>query len=68
MKLSAKLRNILKMAAVTCIAFVMILLFALSDVKILGNQSGDSAPDGATAEGSENHDDYTDLKLSLIHI
>lgn len=62
MKLSAKLRNILKMAAVTCIAFVMILLFALSDVKILGNQSGDSAPDGATAEGSENHDEYTDLK------
>ncbi len=62
MKLSLKIKNKLKTAAVICILLFMALLFVFADVKIVPGQSGDTSTDGATAEGNENVNGDTDLK------
>lgn len=62
MKLSLKIKNKLKTAAVICISLFMALLFVFADVKIVPKQSGDTSTDGATAEGNENVNGDTDLK------
>lgn len=62
MKLSLKIKNKLKTAAVICISLFMALLFVFADVKIVSKQSGDTAPDSTAAEGNENVNGGTDLK------